>query len=82
MHIMIYFSFSTDSIIPWIASLNKCSLFCFYAIHLPPAAEGEFLLYYVKIKKRHMKCLYTKTALPGFEPGNAGIRIQCLTIWR
>ena len=21
-------------------------------------------------------------ALPGFEPGNAGIRIQCLTIWR
>ena len=33
-------------------------------------------------KKRHMKCLFTKTALPGFEPGNAGIRIQCLTIWR
>ena len=27
MHIMIYFSFSTDSIIPWIALLNKCSLF-------------------------------------------------------
>ena len=22
--------------------------FCFYAIHLPPAEEGEFLLYYVK----------------------------------
>lgn len=48
MRIMIYFSFSTDSIIPWIASLNKCSLFCFYAIYLPPAEEGEFLLYYVK----------------------------------
>ena len=29
MHIMIYFSFSTDSIIPWIALLNKCSLFIF-----------------------------------------------------
>ena len=29
MHIMIYFSFSTDSIIPWIALLNKCSLFVF-----------------------------------------------------
>ena len=29
MRIMIYFSFSTDSIIPWIASLNKCSLFVF-----------------------------------------------------
>ena len=26
---MIYFSFSTDSIIPWIALLNKCSLFIF-----------------------------------------------------
>ena len=22
--------------------------FCFYTIHLPPAEEGEFLLYYVK----------------------------------
>ena len=29
MHIMIYFSFSTDSIIPWISLLNKCSLFIF-----------------------------------------------------
>ena len=29
MRIMIYFSFSTDSIIPWIALLNKCSLFIF-----------------------------------------------------
>ena len=29
MRIMIYFSFSTGSIIPWIASLNKCSLFVF-----------------------------------------------------
>ena len=29
MRIMIYFSFSTDSIIPWISSLNKCSLFVF-----------------------------------------------------
>ena len=49
MRIMIYFSFSTGSIIPWIASLNKCSLFCFYTIHLPPAEEGEFLLYYIKL---------------------------------
>ena len=55
MRIMIYFSFSTDSIIPWIASLNKCSLFCFYAIYLPPAEEGEFLLYYVK--NVHYKCI-------------------------
>ena len=29
MRIMIYFSFSTDSIRPWIALLNKCSLFIF-----------------------------------------------------
>lgn len=29
MRIMIYFSFSTDSIILWIALLNKCSLFIF-----------------------------------------------------
>lgn len=26
--------------------------FYFYAIHLPPAEEGEFLLYYVKLKLR------------------------------
>ena len=29
MRIIIYFSFSTDSIIPWIVSLNKCSFFAF-----------------------------------------------------
>ena len=61
MRIMIYFfpcksalsliiMFSTDSIIPRIALSNKCSsLFC--TIHLPPAEEGEFLLYYVKNNK-------------------------------
>ena len=38
------FILSTDSIIPWFVSKNKCS-FCFYAIHLPPVEEGEFLLY-------------------------------------
>ena len=42
--------FSTDSIIPRIAMQNKCSFFFFGAIHLPPAEEGEFLLYYVKNK--------------------------------
>lgn len=26
--------------------------FYFYAIHLPPAEEGEFLLYYVKIQSQ------------------------------
>lgn len=39
------FILSTDSIIPWFVSKNKCS-FCFYAIHLPPVEE--VLLYYVK----------------------------------
>ena len=44
--------FSTDSIIPRIAIQNKCSFFFFGAIHLPPAEEGEFLLYYVKIQSQ------------------------------
>ena len=39
--------FSTDSIIPRNLLSNKCS-FYFCAIHLLPAEEGEFLLYYVK----------------------------------
>ena len=53
--------FSTDSIIPRIAIQNKCSSFFlgafFGAIHLPPAEEGEFLLYYVKkaIDQRMMR---------------------------
>ena len=40
--------FSTDSIISRNLLSNKCS-FYFCAIHLLPAEEGEFLLYYVKI---------------------------------
>ena len=39
-----YLILSTDSIIPWIASPNKCS-FLFFTIHLPPVEEREFLLY-------------------------------------
>ena len=35
---------STDSIILWILLPNKCSSL-FFAIHLPPVEEGEFLLY-------------------------------------
>ena len=49
--------FSTDSIIPRIALSNKCS-FCFFAIHLPPAEEGEFLLYYVKRIKQHFSSFF------------------------
>ena len=44
---MIYFSFSTDSIIPWIALLNKCSFL--FLCNSSPTCRGEFLLYYVKI---------------------------------
>ena len=39
-----FFILSTVSIIPWIALENKRS-FLFFAIHLPPVEEGEFLLY-------------------------------------
>ena len=38
---------STESIIPRNPLSNKCS-FYFCAIHLLPAEEGEFFLYYVK----------------------------------
>ena len=47
--------FSTDSIIPRNLLSNKCS-FYFCAIHLPPAEEGEFLLYYVKKPKKEIHC--------------------------
>ena len=42
--------------IPWFVSKNKCS-FCFYAIHLPPVEEGEFLLYYVKNGTKYSRCV-------------------------
>ena len=41
--------------------------FVFYAIHLPPAEEGEFLLYYVKlplIKIETISGLYTYFSFP------------------
>ena len=34
----------------------------------------------IEQKKRHL-CV-SQAALPGFEPGDAGIRIRCLTVWR
>ena len=49
------FDFSIDSIIPRNSLSNKCS-FYFCAIHLPPAEEGEFLLYYVKKPKKEIHC--------------------------
>ena len=46
MHIMIYFSFSTDSIIPWIALLNKCSLFIFtqFISHLQSKENSCYIM--------------------------------------
>ena len=38
-------------------------LFYFCAIHLPPAEEGEFLLYYVKTFEEDF-CMLTKEELP------------------
>ena len=45
MHMVnIMIPFLQNNSIPWILSPNKCS-FLFFAIHLPPVEEGEFLLY-------------------------------------
>ena len=45
MHMVnIMIPFLQNNSIPWILSSNKCS-FLFFAIHLPPVEEGEFLLY-------------------------------------
>ena len=43
--------------------------FCFYTIHLPPAEEGEFLLYYVKeeFAAGKIDALKEKSSSGGFE---------------
>ena len=50
MHMInIMIPFLQNNSIPWILSSKKCS-FLFFAIHLPPVEEGEFLLTFVKIR--------------------------------
>ena len=53
-----YLILSTDSIIPWILLPNKCS-FLFFAIHLLPVEEGEFLLYIMLklLEILYLRCL-------------------------
>ena len=35
-----------------------------------------------KQKGLHINCKVLQAALPGFEPGDDGVRVRCLTIWR
>ena len=44
MRIMIYFSFSTDSIIPWIAPSNKCFLFTQFISHLQRKENSCYIM--------------------------------------
>ena len=54
MRIMIYFSFSTGSIIPWIASLNKCSLFVFtqFISHLQRKENSCYIMLKISYHER------------------------------
>ena len=42
--------------------------------------EGQALF----VNKKHQKkfLVFLQTGLPGFEPGNDGVRVRCLTVWR
>ena len=66
---------STDSIILWILLPNKCSSL-FFAIHLPPVEEGEFLLYIMLNEK------FTKARRTGTESSAVSglVRPSCLII--